>query len=139
MGDDSVDAGTACFVIFLLFLYMCIVGIRLKKRVIRCKKYVALIYGQQITSIYDIAVSTSRTNDFVRRDLQKLIIKGYLTDLEIDLAANRVIAGSKTAQAQAARQAELDKYEKYACSNCGASGVRLKGEQKVCEYCGSAL
>ena len=137
--EDSDGVMMFCFFVFLFCVFLIIRGIRIKKLIARFKKYTALISGQQMTLLDDIARSTSKSRDFVKKDLQLMITKGYYVDMEIDMAANKIIPGIKTAQALAAMQANKDKYEKYTCPDCGGSGVKPKGEQKACEYCGSII
>jgi hypothetical protein len=114
-------------------------GIQIKGRINRFRKYTALISGQQMSSLDDIAASTSKPVSFVKKDLQKMITLRYYVDMEIDYAANKIIPGIKTAQARAAMEANMDRYEKYCCHDCGGSGLKLKGEHKACEYCGNII
>ena len=136
---DVIVVKMVSFCILLICLFLIKTSIQTKRQIARFKKYTAFIYGQQISSLDEIAKSTSLPVDFVKRDLQKMISKGFFTDLEIDMDDNKVIAGSKTAQAQAAMQAKMDKFEKFTCPSCGGSGVKPKGEQKACEYCGNII
>ena len=137
--DDSVGIMMFFFCVFLFCVFLVIRGINIKKRIRRFKKYTALISGQQMSSLSDIAASTSSSLSYVKNDLQMMINKGYYVDMEIDLAANKIIPGMKTAQARTAMQANMDKYEKYVCHECGGSGLKLKGEPKACEYCGNMI
>ena len=136
---DAVDGVIVCFFLFLVCIFLIIRGIKIKKRIARFRRYTAFIYGENISSIKEIASSTSQTLDFVKKDLLIMIAKGFYTDLEVDMDDNKIIAGSRTAQAQATLQAKMDKFEKYSCPGCGASGIKPKGEQKLCEYCGNPI
>ena len=136
--DDNEDY-IILFSLIVIFVLLTLNGSRLKKRVARVRKYTALIFGKRIYSLGEIAASMLKSVDFVANDLHVLIVKGYFVDMEIDMAANKVIEGSKSAAARAAKLAELEKYEKYDCPGCGASGTKLKGEYKHCDYCGSAV
>lgn len=136
---DTDDGGTFFFAMLALPIFLIIKGRQIKHRIIRFKKYTALVIGQQIFSIHELAVSVSKTDDFVRKDLQKMIAKGYFIDMEIDMAANRVIAGSRSALTQAAMQEKMDRFETYTCPGCNATGVKPKGEYAVCEFCGRTV
>ena len=139
MDDGDIEMSIVSAVIFIISILLILKGAQTKRRIARLKKYNALIYGQQIFTLDKIAASTSRSLDFVKQDLQSMIDKRYLFDIEIDWDANRVIAGSETARAQHALQAKLDKFENFICPGCGASGVKPKGEYKTCEYCGRTV
>jgi hypothetical protein len=137
--EETIQSLPADIFMFLFSAFLIYKGFQIKKRTARLKKYTALISGQQISSLDEIAASTSLSVDFVKKDLQKMITKGYYVDMEIDMAANKIIPGVKTAQIRAAMQANMDKYEKYSCPDCGGLGVKPKGEPYACEYCGNAI
>jgi len=154
-------------IVAVVFIALCVVavlgGMRIKRRIKRFKKYIELISARQITSLDDIAANTSKSVDFVRNDLQKMIDKKFFMNAAIDHAAGEIIirgakasapsssaiAGqaqgqghaaqaqyfaSGTAQASARVEREM---ETFVCSGCGATGIKIKGAPGSCEYCGS--
>ena len=135
----ELEAWLTCFFMLVIAVLLIMKGIQIKRRIARFRKYTTLISGQRIFMLNEIAVRTSQTLNFVKKDLQNMIVRGYFTDMEIDMAADKVIAGSKTAQAQAAIQANMEKFERLNCQGCGASVMKPKGEHKACEYCGFML
>ena len=140
VGGEETSRTLSTNIVMLPFsAFLVFKGMQIKKRIARFKKYTALISGQYMSSLSEIAASTAQPLDFVKKDLQKMITMGYYVDMEIDMAANKIIPGIKTAQARAIMQANMDKYEKYSCPDCGGSGVKLKGGPAPCEYCGSMI
>lgn len=111
-------------------------GIQIKKRQKRFKSYASLISTQQMTSIENLAASTGQSVDFVRNDLQKMIQKKFFANAMIDMAANEIVIGGKTAKkiAQPAIEMEL-----YVCPGCDAPGEKPKGQSANCAYCGSPV
>ena len=132
IGKSHPAVGAMFLLLIPVFIAVAVIGKHIKRRLTRFRKYMTLIYGQQIVFLGEIAARTSKNLFYVRNDLQMMIRKGYFDDLEIDMAANKVISGSATAQAKA----NEGKYAEFTCPGCGAVGVKLKGEQRVCEYCG---
>jgi predicted PurR-regulated permease PerM len=129
------------FGIFLIFK-----GYQIKQRIKRFKQYVSLISTKNMTSLENIAASTSQSLDFVKKDLQKMIDKKFFANAAIDVAANEVVIGGKTTSAatsvsapQQTQTAAQSKLEKFTCSGCGASGTKPKGALSNCDYCGSTV
>ena len=143
-GDKSA-VGFAMSVIFMASaIFLIIKGILIKRRIKRFKRYISLITLNQMTSIDKIAASTFQSAQYVINDLQKMIYKKYFVNASIDIAANEIIIGNRTASAPYAAsyaapphnsmQTEL---EVFNCPGCGASGARSKGVPGKCDYCGS--
>ena len=130
------DTGLIIFVltVMLLCVWAVIKGMQIKRRIRRFKDYVALISTQQMTSLDNIAASTSQTVNFVKKDLRKMINKKFFINAVIDAATNEIIIGIRNVQNST--QAEL---EVFTCSGCGASGTKIKGIPGNCDYCGSVV
>ena len=126
-------------VVFLIFLALCVFfvikGLQIKRRIRLFKQYVALISGQQMTSLENIAASTNQTVDFVSNELQKMIKSKFFARATIDTVSNEiVIDGIKPKPQQI--QTEL---EEYVCPGCEATGYKPKGSTSDCDYCGSPV
>ena len=112
-----------------------VTGARIKRRIHRFRQYVALMSLQKLTSIDDIAASTSRSADFVKKDLQKMIRRRFFVNASIDEAANQIIVCAHTLPVQGGSV----EYEVFHCSGCGASGSKEKDKLGHCDYCGSPV
>jgi len=139
---DEATAAVAvmCLILIAISVLFITKGIQIKRRIKRFKQYIALISGQQMTSLENISASTNQTVDFVTKDLQKMIKMKFFANATIDTSANEIVIGGKTkgaqAQAQAAAQVEL---EAYTCPGCDATGNKPKGTHVECEYCGTPV
>lgn len=141
-GSMEATAGLIVVLVLLFFSVLLIVsGAKAKRRIKRFRRYVSLISGHNMTSIDELASSTSRPAAFVKKDLRKMIARRFFTNAAIDEAANEIIIGGGAAagsgvQSQSAAPRES---ETFCCRGCGASGVKPKGLPGTCDYCGSAI
>jgi hypothetical protein len=143
--QESDSEGIVITLVFLAIAVFAIVkGSKIKRRIKRFKKYVALISGGQMTSLDNIAASTLQSVDFVRNDLQKMISKKFFANATIDLKSNEIIIGGHKTSAQTVSQGSRQngtpvETEAFNCSGCGARGIKTKGQPHSCDYCGSAV
>ena len=133
--ENTIGAAVICIIIIACSVFAIIKGMQIKKRIKRFKQYIALISGQQMTSLENIAASTNQTVDFVSNDLQKMIKSKFFAQATIDTASNEIIiGGAKTKPKQ--EQVEM---VTYICPGCEASGNKPKGSIGICDYCGSSV
>jgi len=111
------------------------IGTRIKRRVHRFRQYVSLMSSQKLTSIADIAARTSRSMDFVQKDLQKMIRKRFFVNASIDMTTRKIIVCASTLPGQGGSM----ECEVFHCSGCGAAGTKAKGMLGHCDYCGSPI
>lgn len=141
--EGAVPALIFFIIIFILSILSVLKGLSIKKRLLRFRKYVELISVDHITSLENIAASTSQSIDFVRADLQKMIDKKYFINANLDLRSGEVIIGGNKAPAQASAESTPQNnqisYETVKCPGCGATNVKPMGATSSCEYCGSVL
>ncbi|MGE5628607.1 MAG: hypothetical protein ACM3X7_10945 [Solirubrobacterales bacterium] len=145
--DDKPDA--TCIMICLFFIsiaaFLIYLGRKIKKTIKRFKEYVKLISVDNISSLEEIASSTSRSVDFVKNDIQKLIDKKYFINAYIDDDTDEIVIGEHNIQAntnsayKGVHQRKPQETESVKCSGCGAMNYRSKGAVINCEYCGSLL
>lgn len=135
-----------CVIFMIGFILLIIKGSQIKRRIKRFKRYVSLISTQHMTSLDNIAASTSQSIDFVRNDLQKMIDKKFFANASINMSTNEIIIGGMMASApvsasapQQAQTAIQSETEMFTCSGCGASGTKAKGVLGSCDYCGSTV
>lgn len=115
-----------------------IFGAKTKRQVKRFNKYAALIAGEQTTSIRSIANNTSLPVDFVKKDLQIMIYKGFFPNASLNLKTEEIVFGSKNTTPVTAPTGEIEEKE-MRCPNCGANSIKQKGSIEYCEYCGSRI
>lgn len=135
------------FIILGLSILAIIKGYQIKQMVKRFKTYVSLISIENITSLEDIASSTSQSVDFVKNDLQKMIDKKFFANAYIDKQSNEIIIGSSNSQPSVPISSESFhlnvvteiETESVQCLGCGAMNLKQKGGSGNCDYCGSLL
>ena len=141
--EGAVPALIFFIIIFILSILSVRKGLSIKKRLLRFRKYVELISVDQITSLENIAASTSQSIDFVRSDLQKMIDKKYFANASLDLRSGEIIIGGGNAPAKASAEFTAQNshvsHETVKCPGCGATNVKPIGAVSSCEYCGSVL
>jgi hypothetical protein len=143
---SELDSDTVIGIIFTLVvllplgIFFIVKGLRIKQRIKRFKQYVSLISSQQMTSIENIAASTSQTVDFVTKDLAAMIKRRFFANATIDMASHEiVIAGKKSSPPAQAKGTAFLEMEAYICAGCEAEGQKPKGGNTSCDYCGNAV
>jgi len=137
---EITEDGEAFFIGFSLFIvllgvFFILMGVRIKRRIRRFRRYVTLISVKDMVSLDNIAVATSRPVDFVRRDLQKMIDKRFFKDATIDYVRNEINIGQRPAQEMA--HVGQSQTVVFSCSGCGATGTKTEGVPNSCGYCGT--
>lgn len=150
--DDKKDeAGIiiACLVIVAICVLVIVKANKINRRIKRFKTYVGLISMENMTSIENIASSTSQSIDFVKMDIQKMIDKKYFTDAYLDKKGNELVinkANRHTSQqyqeVQQTGNANPNinvEMQTVTCGGCGAMNSKQVGVANSCEFCGSPL
>ena len=134
--DYYLPAVIVFFICLALGIFLLLKGFLITSRVKRFKRYVKII-STNIFSMRIIASIISRSTDFVRKDMMKMIDKKYFIDAFIDHRTDDIyIGGRQNGDISAGYD---DSYETVVCKACGAPGAVRKGDPGKCEYCGSAL
>ena len=137
MGENV--AAVVCLLFMAIFSLFIITGIKIKRAIKRFNKYFALI-SNNTTSIDIIAMQTSQSVDFVRKDLQKMIDKKFFVQTYIDNNTNEiVVSGENSAAKPVSHQPPNAEMTAISCANCGAVNQIVKGGSANCEYCGSPM
>lgn len=147
--SDINSYGAVPTIIMLLFVFiLCVLSVirgnQIKKRIRRFKKYVSLISLAHMTSLENIANSTSQSIDFVRKDIQKMIDKKFFVNATLDMRTNQIIIGGLKRTQQVSSHVVMQQNRPIEnvtinCPSCGAMNVKQKGVPSNCEYCGSAI
>ena len=150
-GFDGFSDGVVGILFFLIAgLVMHRIAKNLKKDAEKVRTYLQIIVNSNETYLDNIAGAVNLPYDTVKRDIKKLIDKGYLKDAYINEGERKVVLPQKK-QANAPKKApaaatyvEVPVQEKQAqprvitCSCCGANNTII-GDVGECEYCGSPL
>lgn len=132
-------------IIFLLgaglaFIYL---GRIIRINAEKYKKYISIVVNQQITSIDAIASAMSTSYEAAKKDLQRMVSKGYFQGADINdetreivLPRTQEVLYSQSSTATASQSAET---HAVTCGGCGAYNKITKGFAGECEYCGSPI
>ena len=93
---------------------------------------------RRVPSIENIAASTGQTVEFVIKDLEQMIKKRFFADARIDKADN-IIAIGRIKKSEETLQTTTSIMEPYICAGCGAHGMKPKGSNINCDFCGSTI
>ncbi|MCL2628808.1 MAG: hypothetical protein FWD44_08980, partial [Oscillospiraceae bacterium] len=81
----------ALVIIGLLSVFLIFLGIQVMRRVKRLRRYFALVTTQNMYSLDELAANTYKPVEFVRKDLQEMIDKGYIYYASINVTTNKLI------------------------------------------------
>ena len=143
-GFDSTDVGMILFFAgagaALLYL-----ANKNKKEADSIKQYLNIIVNGGERQIDTIAAATGKQYDVVKKDIQKMIDKGFLKNAYINENTREVVltttapaSANVNVQQQATTTAAPAQTRVVACPCCGANNT-ISGELGECEYCGSPL
>lgn len=130
--------------IFLLLLGLCLiaVGKKIKDNDTKSKKYISIIANEGIIDIDNIAAAIPTSYDNARKDLQKMIDKGFFDGAYIN-ESERQITLPKRHQEHSSNQSnitpESTKMHAVTCKCCGAQNSVADGTVGDCEFCGSKI
>ena len=106
---------------------------------IRVQQYLSLIVDGNVCQLDNIASTTKRPYETVKRDIQKMIHDGYLENAYIDEVSRKVVIEYKNAAANDNPDSSSRSAARLlTCPCCGASNT-LVGRTGECEYCGSPI
>ena len=137
--DPSDKLGYQALLLMVVMLLVCIgfiaIGIRIKSRQWRYKKYVELISINNITSFKGLAAATKKTTAFVQNDLKAMIRMKYFQYASINHTDGEIVF-SRALDGVDITGLDL---ESVTCGGCGALITKRRGVATHCEYCGSAI
>jgi len=134
--DGEIESASICLVFIAISFLFVLRGLKIKNRIRRFKRYIALISEERIRLISIIASSTGQTEDFIRRDISEMISKKFFNNASIDLTNNEIIIGVR--DEPTSFQPEVhEEMDEFTCTGCGAIGLKAQGGSGVCDYCGT--
>jgi len=118
------------------------VGKKLKNNADKSKKYISIIANKGIIDIDNIAAAIPTSYEITKKDLQKMIDKGFFEGAYINESERQIILPKKH-QANSSDQSSMtqDNARMHAvtCKCCGAQNSVAAGTVGDCEFCGSKI
>lgn len=139
--DDIAPAVIICFGSGMGFLSIAAMK---KKKAHIYHRYISIIEKRETSSMDAIAASTHVPYEVVRKDLQTLIHKGFLSGIRINDAQRKIIYSQDGAAAYDIRNSgphmpQTSEMAVVVCNGCGANNKIAKGAVGECEFCGSPI
>ena len=143
-GFDGTDVGLIIFFAAAgaALLYL---ANKIKKEADSVKQYLNIIVNGGERQLDSIAAATGKQYDVVKKDVQKMIVKGFLKNAYINENTREVILTNNTSinanvggHTQASATTGKTQARVAACPCCGANNT-VSGVLGECEYCGTSL
>ena len=143
---DGFDGSDVIAIIFFVGAGAALIyaGNKTLKEANSVKQYLNIIVNGGERQLDAIAAATGKQYDVVKKDVQKMINKGFLKNAYINESTREVVlpkasAASTEASAPSASGATAATQTRViACPCCGANNT-VTGDIGECEYCGSPL
>ena len=142
-GFDGTDVGMIIFFaaagVALLYL-----ANKIKKEADSVKQYLNIIVNGGERQLDSVAAATGKQYDIVKKDVQKMIDKGFLKNAYINENTREVVLPSVAPTSASAGQPigggapTTAQTRVVACPCCGANNT-ISGTLGECEYCGTPL
>ena len=120
-----------------------VLGHKTTRKAVKYRKYITLIVNQKESDINNIASTLNFSNDEVRRDLEKMIGKGFFQNAYIDerkgtivFQDNDDVVNGDSSKTRSENRSEMKVVQ---CKNCSAVNKIAVGKVGECEYCGAVL
>lgn len=139
-GFGSDDISTIIFFI-IAGAALVLTGNNITKNAGKYKKYLSIIVNQGITSIDSIASASSVSYEAAKKDIEKMIDKGYFSGAYINDGSRELVlprADYKESMEQNNNEQHMET-KVVVCKSCGANNTVIVGKTAECEFCGSPI
>lgn len=133
-------------------IVLILLGRNTRKNAQKYKKYISIVVNHEETSIDNIAMAIPTSYENAKRDLQKMINRGYFTDAYINDGDREIVLPSmeesymvKTevnvrtnTHVNVSSNGEVEMVV-ISCKGCGANNKIEKGSVGECQFCGSPI
>lgn len=130
--------------LFFLLVGACLLtlGKKIKNNADKSKKYISLIVNDGIIDIDNIAVAIPTSYENAKKDLQKMINKGFFEDSYINESERQIVLPRKHVE-PLSRQFNNDekniRMQVVTCKGCGAQNSIAVGTVGECDFCSSKI
>ncbi|MCL2751742.1 MAG: hypothetical protein FWE62_03185 [Firmicutes bacterium] len=136
IGEKIVGGAIMFAVLWAASVLLLLKAVQMDKLVALYKRYINTIVNQGERGIEKIAAAVGRDRNKVKKELQKMINKGYFKNTAINEQKNQIVLFHLPVQMPdvATGAAEIK-----ACASCGAINAIHADTVSKCEFCGCYL
>ncbi len=140
-GDEALCNGFLIGGIFTLGIGVaCLLSHRRSSRLLAdFRKYNAILASDPVKTIYRIAEMTGETVENVRKNVNRMIEKGYFVNAYIDQSGRIVLADREKMNDVVANNDDRKDFVTITCPSCGGVNRLAKGQIGKCEFCGAYI
>jgi len=139
MGSDDV---TAILFFLLAGVGLLALGKKTTTNADKSKKYISIIINDRVIDIDNIAAAIPTSYENAKKDLQKMIDKGFFESAYINESERQIIIPKKQQEPlynQSSNAEQSIRMQVVTCKGCGAQNSIAAGTVGECEFCCSKI
>ena len=123
----------------LLAIYCIVVSHRISRLLADFRRYNAILASDPVKTIYRIAEMTGDTVENVRKNVNRMIEKGYFVNAYIDQSGKIMLADREKMNQVVGNNDDRKDFITITCPSCGGVNRLVKGQVCKCEFCGAYI
>ncbi|MDR3597618.1 hypothetical protein [Clostridium sp.] len=142
--SDGIKSDDISTIIFFLLAGAGLIalGKKIKNNADKSKKYISIIVNDGVIDIDNIAATIPTSYENAKKDLQKMINKGFFEGAYINESERQIVLPKKHQDPlydQSNNVEENTRMQFVTCKGCGAQNSIVAGTVGECEFCGSKI
>ncbi|WP_343208602.1 hypothetical protein [Anaerolentibacter hominis] len=141
LGEEIVDSAEIAISLISLILGTLLILASLDRRRMlhSFRRYTPWLERDTSGLIVNLVQMTGESKENVVKNLDKLIRKGYIKGIYLNVEKDRIIFPDYHAPVYSSAPQRPPEVMTVICPHCGATNRVVKGTSGVCEYCGSII
>lgn len=142
--SDGIKSDDISAIIFFLLAGAGLIalGKKIKNNADKSKKYISIIVNDGVIDIDNIATAIPTSYENAKKDLQKMIDKGFFEGAYINESERQIVLPKKHQESpynQSNNAEQNTRMKVITCKGCGAQNSIAAGTVGECEFCGSKI
>lgn len=142
--SDGFESDDVTAIIFFLLAGVGLValGKKIKNNANKSRKYISIIVNNGVVDIDNIAAAIPTSYENAKKDLQKMIDKGFFEGAYINESERQIVMPKKHQEPlynQSNNAEQSTRMQVVTCKGCGAQNSIAVGTVGECEFCGSKI
>lgn len=142
--SDGIKSDDISAIIFFLLAGAGLIalGKKIKNNADKSKKYISIIVNDGVIDIDNIAAAIPTSYENAKKDLQKMIDKGFFEDAYINESERQIVLPKKHQEPSYNQSNNVEqnaRMQVVICKGCGAQNSIAAGTVGECEFCGSKI